>query len=421
MMKRSVVAAICTLALLVVSSVEVRAQGRDENWSSCRDLGGNPDLALAACTVLIQSGQESTANLVAALGNRSIWYRRKDDLDRAMADIERALTMSAESSAVVRAMLFGTRARVHSSKVDFDAAIRDYTTATEIDPSAYLNYNNRGNTYLRQKQYDVAIADFQHASRLDPSRPLPFYNLGRSFQQKGEYAAALDNFAEAIRLDPNHYGAITGRASVYAATGDYDRALAEADRAVAMNPGGAPSLNARGLFYHYKREYDRAIEDYERALALDKHAFYFSNRGHAYLQKQEYDKALIDFETSINLDKTSAWALYGRGVIKRMRGDVASSDADVAAAKELQEDIATDMERLGVVLPATPVHSDDARRSADGVPHTLGGLDSGDSSAGASYTGSAVVAVAMLLAVGAVAWLIQKRRKAAIDNPQEAP
>src|SRR5271169_1290587 len=45
----------------ILTAEAAAAQSRDDNWTRCKD--NNPDLAIGGCTVIIQSGQETTKNL----------------------------------------------------------------------------------------------------------------------------------------------------------------------------------------------------------------------------------------------------------------------------------------------------------------------------------------------------------------------
>jgi tetratricopeptide (TPR) repeat protein len=48
-----------------------------------------------------------------------------------------------------------------------------------------------------------------------------------------------------------------------------------------------------------------------------------------------YDQALEDFEQAVRLQPTLAAGLYWRGIAKRLNGDVAAGEADMAAAKKM--------------------------------------------------------------------------------------
>ena len=69
-------------------------------------------------------------------------------------------------------------------------------------------------------------------------------------------------------------------------------------------------------------------------------AIAYSRRAAAYHRKAENKKALADFEEALRIEPNFAYALYGRGLSRRMAGDVLGGDADIAAAQRIQQDIA---------------------------------------------------------------------------------
>ena len=68
----------------------------------------------------------------------------------------------------------------------------------------------------------------------------------------------------------------------------------------------------------------------------------------AYLKLGQPDQALNDYDEALKLTPNSPAALYGRGVAKLMKGDVAASNADFEVAKEIKPSIAEEFTKVGV-------------------------------------------------------------------------
>ena len=64
------------------------------------------------------------------------------------------------------------------------------------------------------------------------------------------------------------------------------------------------------------------------------------NRGLAYAAKEDLERAIADLSATIRLAPNHARALYARGMARHDRGDVAGGDADIAAAKAIDADVA---------------------------------------------------------------------------------
>jgi hypothetical protein len=86
-MKPAVFALLLGLAGPMLVSSPAWAQSADE--TNC--VGDDPQTKLAACTAVIESGQEEAVNQAVAFDNRSIAYRRLGQLDKAIDDASKAI------------------------------------------------------------------------------------------------------------------------------------------------------------------------------------------------------------------------------------------------------------------------------------------------------------------------------------------
>ena len=60
-----------------------------------------------------------------------------------------------------------------------------------------------------------------------------------------------------------------------------------------------------------------------------------------------FQRAIADYSAAIGKNKQDAYSLYGRGVAKLKSGDTDGGNADMAAAKTIQPDIASAYVRYG--------------------------------------------------------------------------
>jgi tetratricopeptide (TPR) repeat protein len=62
----------------------------------------------------------------------------------------------------------------------------------------------------------------------------------------------------------------------------------------------------------------------------------------------QWDSAIDDYNEALQFNPKLASSLYGRGLAKLKKGDTTGGDADIAAAKAIEANIAADFARYGV-------------------------------------------------------------------------
>jgi tetratricopeptide (TPR) repeat protein len=168
----------------------------------CNDdmlLEVGPIFAIQACTNIIVTGRESGEALAAAYTYRGMAYFRKDDVDRAMADYNRAIELDPQQR---DAHYF--RGLDYAAKRDYDRAIADYDKSIEINPdNGGASYNARGDAHAAKGDYDQAIADYDRA------------------------IAAIADYYKSLGIHAPNGSAYYGRGVAYAAKGDPTRALTD--------------------------------------------------------------------------------------------------------------------------------------------------------------------------------------------------
>jgi tetratricopeptide (TPR) repeat protein len=208
---------------------------------------------------------------------------------------------------------FNSRGIAHRLKGDLDRALQDYGQAIKLNGKFAVAFNNRGVAYDKKGDYDRAIQDFDQSIKLKPSAEAHF-NRGNAHLGKSQYAAAIDDYNAALKLQGDFAPAFDNRCWARAVVGILKQALADCNEALRLMPGNPGTLDSRAFVFLKMTQFDAAVSDYDAALRIDPQL---------------------------------AFALYGRGLAK-LKNEDTTGEVDIAAAKELQADIAEEYARYGM-------------------------------------------------------------------------
>jgi tetratricopeptide (TPR) repeat protein len=145
--------------------------------------------------------------------------------------------------------------------------------------------------------------------------------------------------------------AYSSRFAAYAGRGDYRRAIDDYGEALKREPDEAVLWNARCHFRAVVGDLQAALADCNESLRLLPSIVAFGTRGFVLLKLGRFDEAIAEYDAGLKVYAKGAASLYGRGVARRKKGDVAGGDADIAAAKALKGDIADLYAEWGVSAP----------------------------------------------------------------------
>ena len=92
-MRRIVLA---TFIAVSAAASPATAQTSEQQWEWCGDAS-DQDRAIASCTSLIKSGQETLEKLALAYSNRGYYLSNKHQYDRAIPDLDQAIRLDPQN------------------------------------------------------------------------------------------------------------------------------------------------------------------------------------------------------------------------------------------------------------------------------------------------------------------------------------
>lgn len=214
---------------------------------------------------------------VKAYINRGVLFQVAGDLDKALADFNRAIALNPgrpgnylKPSVYYEAYL--RRGQTLESQGERSKALADFDAVSELDPSYGPAYRNRAGLFERAGQVDRAIAELDKAIAANPGDQGMYIERGILYGKYRSLEAAIDQFSVVIRANPSEAPAFGNRGWAYALLGQHERGLADLNRAIELNPGYAIAYFYRGHVSLRGGQSVLAGADFQKACVLGEKA-----------------------------------------------------------------------------------------------------------------------------------------------------
>jgi tetratricopeptide (TPR) repeat protein len=278
------------------------------------------------------------------LDARAVAWLHLREFDRAFADFARAIEL--EHSPSGKAAIYMNRGQCHFERGDFTSAIKDLTTAIQLDSTLGHAYNIRGLAEGRIGNLRSEIEDLTTATTLKDRLPQEIYNnLGRALVDAGETKRALKIYAEAIERGSRlAYG---NRARLEFKEKNYPAAIEDLNTILAIKTEDIEDLEiAEGIRAETKEllylraaahsalgQLDVALRDVDTLAKTDENTVYLRNlRGSILSRMGDKGAALRDFDYVLSTHPQDWEALGNRAwlLAKNGRNEQAIRDANSA-------------------------------------------------------------------------------------------
>lgn len=308
-----------------------------------------------------------------ALLERGLARHALGEAERALADYEETIRLDPGNPLAFanRAIALATRKR------DLRGAVADFDRALALAPDTVEMLVLRADAHMQLGDPRRALADLERAVALAPgdARARVLHGLARA--KLGDRQKAHADYTAALILDPQNVDALVNRAALSILEGNTAPAILDLDAALFLQPGNAVAHFNRGYARFLRGDYEPALADYTAALSLDPtlgpahlnrcltrgaagkdiglavkdcdeaqrlmpgKAEVRETRGFVHLKLGEPQAALAEYDdAALAVDAGRPLALYGRGLARSRRGDVAGGEADKKAARALMPDVA---------------------------------------------------------------------------------
>lgn len=177
-------------------------------------------------------------------------------------------------------------------------------------PERAILHNNRGVEALYKGDYDRALFEFKTATELSPNYVEAWANLGIAYKYKGRLEDAETALKYAISLDHKYAGSYNHLGAVYADMGKYDQALMQYKKATRYNAKLSDAHYNASLVWIARYRMDKnkehlsmAVGELQQATEVNaEHAYAHKELAKAYQEAGEYEKAIIRYKLALEID-----------------------------------------------------------------------------------------------------------------------
>ena len=154
---------------------------------------------------------------------------------------------------------------------EYELAIREYHTATGINPDFSQPYNQLGYAHRFMENFDEAEKAFKTYIELIPDDPNPYDSYAELLMKTGRYDESIDQYKKALTADPNFVASHIGIATNLNFKGNHEQAREQLQVLydMARNDGERrAALFAMSVSYVDEENTEAAIGEQKRAYAL---------------------------------------------------------------------------------------------------------------------------------------------------------
>ncbi len=203
---------------------------------------------------------------------------------------------------------------LRNERGDYEAALKDYTRAVDMEPGNPELLNSRGKTYFdmassgkyknqEKALIQQALKDYTEALSkpriTQGSKSEALSNRGAALGMAGRFEESIRDITESVVLDSTNKNAYANRSIAYLNTGQYEKALGDYQKYLKYDPNNPNFWYESGMVLRVLKRDEEAIKSLNQALKLNPQlAIAYLERARAQAQggnlaaaQQDYQKA----------------------------------------------------------------------------------------------------------------------------------
>lgn len=259
---------------------------------------------------------------------RSKYYLAQQDINHALADINRAIELDA-----ARADYYVALSDIYLAMGRIPGCMDALKKAEELDPLNNEALLKLAEVYLILKDYQNTFEYTGRALDHDRINPVAHFIRGYAYMELGDTSLAVRNFQVAADQDQQYYNAYVELGMLYMIQRN-PLSIAYLQTATTIEPNRKDAYYLLGLAYQEQEIIPKAIETFDKLLAIApdfKEAHY--NLGYLNLvYVNDFETAIRFFNQAIELDPTYTDAYFNRGYSYELMGEFDQARKDYLKA-----------------------------------------------------------------------------------------
>ena len=186
-----------------------------------------------------------------------------------------------------------------------DRAAGNVAKAKSLNPDSVPVLLVSGVAELQRGQYERAVRDYTRATELNPTNSDAWRRLANVYNVTNRPEEAIATYRKAIDAQPNYYRQYLAFGNFYLNRNEFSQAERQYRRVIAIAPELADGHMSLGLALMREGRFEEAEESFGRALGLRRTSQLLSNVGSFYYAQGRYEKAVPLYEECVSLQPTA--------------------------------------------------------------------------------------------------------------------
>ena len=193
-----------------------------------------------------------------------------------------------------------------------NAAIKEFMTAVDLDPTYFQAYNAMGVATLKLGNKKDAQDLFKMSLKHNPNYAPAYDNLGNVAMLDGDLDQAEKYYLQSIKCNSHNPTSMYHMGQVEARRGDYTKALTWLNHSLHINPNSSPGWNLQGELYLKQGNQAAAINSFKKAIYVKpENSRPYINLAGVYERRSDHEFAMEELKTAIILNPN-----YKEGILR---------------------------------------------------------------------------------------------------------